>query len=307
MKVAILILAHKNKEQLERLIANLQHENVDIYIHLDRKASFEPADVKAQGICFTQRRFDVGLFEFSMVEAEIELIRTAKQHGNYQYYVMLSGQCYPLMSMERIYQLLCDQYPKPIISARIPTVANRKEKIFKHVCLLKRFKIKTYAILKKYFPEKVYQYLRYIPGGFVFAVSLFKELFVGSPDRRLKKMHLQGYQGSQWWMLPDTAIEGALSFYENKAFCSAIRECFSCDETFFQTAVMAEKEKYGIRPDELGDYINPMWYIIFDHGHPIILTKHHYGELMSSGMPFARKFDEKIDSEILDMIDSSRE
>lgn len=31
MRIAILLLAHKNKEQLERLLSVLQHDNIDIY------------------------------------------------------------------------------------------------------------------------------------------------------------------------------------------------------------------------------------------------------------------------------------
>jgi hypothetical protein len=36
MKLAHLILAHNQPKQLERLLKRLQHNNADIYIHLDK-------------------------------------------------------------------------------------------------------------------------------------------------------------------------------------------------------------------------------------------------------------------------------
>lgn len=55
---------------------------------------------------FTINRYSVGLYQFSMVEAEKELIRTAAEHGDYQYFVLLSGQCYPIKSLDYICNFL---------------------------------------------------------------------------------------------------------------------------------------------------------------------------------------------------------
>ena len=54
MKIAVLILAHKNKGQLERLISAMQHSLVDIYIHLDKKSSLSPADFSHLDVRFTK-------------------------------------------------------------------------------------------------------------------------------------------------------------------------------------------------------------------------------------------------------------
>ena len=37
MKHAALIMAHKNKGQLIRLIKSVSTENIDVFVHLDRK------------------------------------------------------------------------------------------------------------------------------------------------------------------------------------------------------------------------------------------------------------------------------
>ena len=38
MRLAHLILAHNNPQQLERLVKRLNHADADVYIHLDAKA-----------------------------------------------------------------------------------------------------------------------------------------------------------------------------------------------------------------------------------------------------------------------------
>lgn len=305
MKIAVLLLVHKNKEQLQRLLSKLKHDNVDIFIHLDSKCSFSSEDISSENVFFTENRYDVGLFEFSMVEAEMELIRTARKHGNYSYYIMMSGQCYPIKSIERIYNTLCERYPVPFIEITAPTETNYVKTNFKHVYILKRFKLKTYAFLKRHFPMQVYSVLRYIPGSFVLLISTIKEVFVKSPQKRLDKLGYKRYCGSQWWILPDKAIDVAEQAYGNEKFCKIIYDTFSCDETFFQTALMLHQDELGIKLDESGDFKNRQWFYNFNGGHPIILTKEKYEEIISSDKLFARKFDDNIDSEILDMIDSA--
>ena len=265
MKTAILLMVHKNREQLERLLSVLQHEDVDVFIHVDKKCSFSPSDIHSPiPVTFTDKRYDVGLFEFSMVEAEFELIRTAKRCGTYQYFILMSGQCYPIRTMENICAYLQERYPEPFIEIVAPTPENYVTKNFKHVYIMKRFKLQTYAILKRRFSYKGYRALRYIPGGFVYAVSAVKELFCRSPKARLQKMQYPMYCGSQWWILPDKTIEYMLKEYENKAYCRTVSDTFSCDETFFQTAIMKCMEQNGINPDEQKNFYNRRWFYIFD-------------------------------------------
>lgn len=303
MKIAILLLVHKDKAQVERLLSRLRHPQFDIFMHVDLKCPFSPAELNAPGVVFTEQRYDIGLFEFSMVEAEMELLRTAQSRGAYDYYMLMSGQCYPLLSMDQIYARLCTSHPRPLIEIVAPTRENYVRVNFAHVYILKRFKLRTYAFLKKHFSYRGYRILRYLPGGTVLLVSRLKELFVRSPQVRLARMQLPTYCGSQWWILPDDVVRRAMAFYEDKAFCAAVSDSFSCDETFFQTAVMAQPEQNRIELDADGNYMHRQWFFIFDDGHPITLTRAHYDELRSSGMLMARKFDPQADNGILDLLD----
>lgn len=304
-KIAILLLVHRNKAQLERLLSRLQHDQIDIFIHLDAKCEFSPSDIHAPNAVFTEKRYDVGLFEFSMVDAQMELIRTARLHGNYSYYLLMSGQCYPVWKIEDIYDFLCAKYPYPFIEIITPGKEPRFRKIFKHSYLLKRFKLESYSLLKKRFPAAVFSVLRYIPGGFVQLVSQCQELFLRSPEHRLQQMGIQPFFGPQWWALPDTVMDHIQNMYQNKKYVKAISDCFSCDETFFQTAIMMEKELAGIVLNEEGRWRSFLWFQIFDGGHPTILTSQEYDRILASEKPFARKFDMGTDTHILDLLDQN--
>jgi hypothetical protein len=302
MKIAVLMLVHKNIEQVERLIKRLKHDDIDIFIHVDKKCKFSPSDISDSKVIFTKKRFDVGLFEFSMVDAEMELIRTARQHGQYDYYLLLSGQCYPLMHIDNIYDFLSQQYPTPFIEI-VPTDGSKFEKAFKHVHILKRFKLTSYSFLRQYLPPRAFLVLKNLPGGLVAIISSIKELFVKSPRARLKKMKQLPYRGPQWWILPDVIIDDIYPLFENKKFCGIISDCFSCDETFFQTAIMMNPQRAKFILGEKSDYRNKKTFTIFDGGHPTILTEQNYEQLISSNMLFARKFDINVDSKIMDKLD----
>lgn len=303
MKIAVLMLVHKNKIQFERLVSKLQHDNIDVFVHLDKKANWEPDEVNFSGVTFTEKRYDVSLFDFSMVNAEKELIATAKKHGDYNYFILMSGQCYPIVRIDEIYNYLCTHYPEPMIEIVAPKEDNYVKVNFEHVYILKRFKLKTYAFLKKHFSYKGYRILRYIPGGFTLLVSTIKEIFVASPKKRLKKRNQPMYCGSQWWILPDKVMDNVLPFFDDEEYCKIVSDTFSCDETFFQTAIMAHQDKNGIKTDADGNFMNRRWFYIFDGGHPILLNSDYLHQITNSGMLFARKFDTDFDDKILDQID----
>lgn len=302
LKVAVLMLAHKNKDQIERLISVLQHPSIDIYIHLDKKSELSPSDFQHPNVRFTDKRIDITLFDFSMIEAEMELIRTASSYEKYAYYILLSGQCYPLRHINNIYDYLCENYPKPLIEIISPKIVTKFKKQFQYSYAMKKTRTKYSSIIRKKFPS-IGPYLWKLPGGFIFLVTLMKTCLIGSPQKRLNGMNIDPYFGPQWWILPDTVIEEITNIWENKKFCACMRDCYSSDETFFQTAIMIYADRFGITLNEKGYYLNKKWFTIFSQGHPVLLMEEHFDKLKSSKMLFARKFDIEKDSVILDMLD----
>ncbi len=67
--------------------------------------------------------------------------------------------------MDYIYSFLSQNYPKPFIEIVSEKEGNYVKKSLNSVYINKKFKLKTYAFLKKHFSYKGYRLLRYIPGG----------------------------------------------------------------------------------------------------------------------------------------------
>lgn len=308
MRIAVLILLHKNPVQAKRLISVLQHDDIDIFIHIDKKCDFDKdcilKDSNFKNVFFTHKRHSVGLYQFSMLDAEKELLKTAAAHDSYQYFVLLSGQCYPIKTIEYIFDFLDKSYPQPFIDIVSQKEDNYVKINFNNVYINKSFKLKSYDFLKKHFSYKGYRILRFIPGGIAKLNSAIKELFVSSPQKRLAKIGAVGYCGSQWWILPDTMIKYILERFEDKTFCSIISDAFSCDESFFQTAIMMSPMKSHIVLDQNNDYKNGMWYFVFENGsHPFVLKQGDFDKIIASDKLFARKFDMCCDGKILDLLD----
>ncbi|MGL4596141.1 MAG: beta-1,6-N-acetylglucosaminyltransferase, partial [Bacteroidia bacterium] len=82
MKIAYLICAHKNPNQLKRLLGALQQENVLFFVHIDAKSDesiFRDA-LKHTAAIFSKKRIRVNWGGFSQVEAWLTLLEEASAH-----------------------------------------------------------------------------------------------------------------------------------------------------------------------------------------------------------------------------------
>ena len=109
MKIAYLILAHKNPGQLARLIAALSRPESVFYVHIDRKVKEEPFRRALQTFgadtIFVRERHTVSRGGFSIVEATLSLIRDCLAGADkVDRAVLLSGQDYPIKSCNQILQ-----------------------------------------------------------------------------------------------------------------------------------------------------------------------------------------------------------
>ena len=55
--IAVLVFAHKNFDQVRRLVDSLKHEDVDIFMHVDKKAEFDSK--LFEDINVFEKRFDI--------------------------------------------------------------------------------------------------------------------------------------------------------------------------------------------------------------------------------------------------------
>ena len=173
---AVLIMAHKNKEQLIRLIKSLSVEEMDVYVHLDKNwklSKEEIAEIKnvANNVYLVDKRVHGELDKWSLVQITLNLIESAleneKQNGiEYKYFMLLSGQDYPIKKKEYILNFLEKQYPKPLIDiCEICKIDSWCGKKFLHVSTLNKidavYKKHPKGLLRKIKVEVTQQILKY--------------------------------------------------------------------------------------------------------------------------------------------------
>ena len=114
-KIAILLLVHKSPEQLEHLLRRMDDNRFDIYIHVDAKSDINQFkevknQVKASEVFFVKERIKTYFNDFSLVQATVNTIKEAISK-EYKYYILLTGQDYPIKSNDYIYEKLSNDYP----------------------------------------------------------------------------------------------------------------------------------------------------------------------------------------------------
>ena len=118
MKYAFLIIAHKNSIQLSKLIETLCHPLIDIFIHVDKKWKISDEEKKlitSKGAFIIPHHVSCFLDEWNMIEATLHLLTEAKKKFDYNYYILLSGQDYPIKPIGNILEELSNNYPRPYI------------------------------------------------------------------------------------------------------------------------------------------------------------------------------------------------
>lgn len=285
MKIAYLILVHKNPKQVARLINRLNIENTIFSIHVDYNANLEDfkneiftVNPNSNNIAFLDKRFKPKWGGFNTIRAAVELIDSVLKYEP-DSIVYLSGQDYPIMTNSDIKKYLTKHTGKAIIEfepasldLKIPNSTNRY-----------------------YFCD----FVNYNPKGLFNAkeVPLLARILTKILPRRKFIKGIKPFIGRQWFILPlDIAKFVVEEYKRNKALSNFYRFTIHSAEMYFQTLLL--NSKYVDRIINLrtifADYNAP---------NPILWKAENIEQLRNQPMPLARKFDASVDEEILDLID----
>ncbi len=92
VKIAFLLMCHKNAEQVNALIRQLSDTHRDFYVHVDAKSEIYNDVAWSDHVFPTKNRIDVQWGNATQCEAEIELIGAAfSSRKQYDYYWLISG------------------------------------------------------------------------------------------------------------------------------------------------------------------------------------------------------------------------
>ena len=281
MKVAFLMLCHKNPKQINLLLKALKHPQIDVFIHVDSKNENIREDIeKSDGVYLLPKKdcVDVQWAQFSEVKATLNLLNVAISKGGYSHYFLISGQDFPLKSIGKIVRFLNE----------------RKDENFIDCALIKRIEKRNDI----YFPRMVIGrriWQKILKGILVYSTGGWNQTF--SIIKRLKPANVQYYFGSQWWCLNDAMVKWIYNFLENyPEYIKLFKHSLCPDECFFQTLVMNSPFANTTKPY--------LYYIKWEKGKSSLktLTTIDYEELKKAEKLIARKFDINVDAEIIERL-----
>ena len=276
MRLAHLLLIHADPQQTRRLVNRLHHADADVYIHLDAKtdmAGFESlADIG--NVFFISNRVSVFWGNYSMIEAELnsfeEILATGK---SYSHINLLSGQDYPLKSAAEIQKFLFANADKSYMRFfAIPQDWDEP------ISRLQKYNLGDFNI----------------PGKHQLQVLANRFL----PTRK-SPANLQMYGRSQWFTITPAAAKFVIGYLKtNPKIRRFFKLTWAADELIFQTILLNSP----LRDTIVNDHLR---YIRFKRGdsRPHTLTMADVEILTSSGKFYARKFDPKVDTAIMDTLD----
>ena len=279
MRIAHIIITHKNPAQLERLIHKMQHPDFDFYIHVDKKVEIGNFEYlkRIKGVNFIENRIICNWGGYSTLQAMLNSLREVLENDiSYDFYNLLSAQDYPLKSNDEIYSFFLK--------------IGRSHFVFET------------ASDSKWWEEAVDRFQKYHLTDYDFPGKFFLETVMNKvlPKRKFPmKIELYGGRKSSWWTLNNTAASYLVDFFNmDRHLDKFLKYCWGTDEFVIPTILLNSPLKDNIINDNLR-------YIDFSEGkaNPKILGPGDITEMVNSNMLFARKFDIEVNTDVLDQLD----
>lgn len=289
MKQAYLVIAHQENYVLEKLIEGLDNPNHDIFIHIDKKNKnfdFNRYNhiAKFSNVFFLKKRIEVRWGGFEQVEVELLLLKEAIKTAKYSYFHLLSGQDLPIKNSKYIFNTF-DKDDKIYVDYEvINPVDTRTKKIYRRASVKR--------ILLKYRQNNT------LFSKLMINIDRMNMLFQEYLLRRnfLKSKGITLLYGSQWFSIPKYSAEYLIDNEEK--IRDYFKDSYIPDELFLQTVLFEKFEKkFASNNKRLINFKSEGKSL-----HPYVWRNEDYTEIINSDRLFARKFDERIDSEIIDRV-----
>jgi hypothetical protein len=300
MRIAYLILAHRQPQHVGALIDQLDDGNARFFVHIDAKSDIEPfrTAIGPERAMLLEERLPIRWGTWNMVQATLNLLRRAHQDGASTYYQLLSDSCFPIKSNREIAAKLGNGNLNYItINERIKPGSRH------HGRLLYRWP--DPQVLKFLKQRHSLQRLK-VP---IYAKRLIK--FMRRQQDRLTRRQLppgvKPYKGWQWWCLTHECTRYVLNYTDaNPELVRFFRATHIPDESFFHTIIMNSEFGETLSPGLATGAITGNHYVRWDRGNgvgkPCVLKETDFETLVASEACFARKLDETQSGRLIKLL-----
>ena len=297
--VAFLVVSHRNPRQVLRLVRTLREgRDTAVLVHHDqRREPIDPAACEEAGGRLVHYGLGVEWGNVAYTEMLLTALRELSEAFDPDWIAVLSGQDYPLRPLREFEAHLAGS-PHHALLGDLWELDLSGEPAGPEREFYLRYRYRHYAP-----PRPVARaiasalgsraYLRELPTGLGMRLGV-------KPLRHPFGPRLRCYVSSDWLTLERSAVREVIRFArEETAVMDHYRRTIIPSESLFAT-VLANSGKMSIGP--------AIRVLGFDPGapHPRTFGTGDLEQLLASGKHFARKFDEGVDSHVLDLLDEAR-
>jgi hypothetical protein len=272
-RIAYIVSSYKLPGQLERLLRRLAAPGALFVVHVDRKTRQEVYDemvarTRDLDVVFLSRHVS-HWGGFGHVRATLKGIdHLVSERVPFDYATLLTGQDYPLRSSAGIAAFF----------------AGAGERSF-----MNHWRLPFAPWGKRGGLERIEDW----------HVITYRRLHLALPLRRRLPLGLAPYGGGAYWCLARKLVDYVHGFvHANPAYVRFFEHVFVPDELFFQTIAMNSPLRDSVENENLR-YIE--W---SREPAPAVLVRDDLPALFASSKLFARKFDERVDPLVLDLLDA---
>jgi hypothetical protein len=285
MKLAFLILAHKNPTQVQRLVDYLLENDCAVFIHIDKKNFLEFQEF----IEFNSERRQLHMYSkykvywgsFNQIKATFYLLEEALKLSQWDFVTLLSGQDVPIKGLYEFKEFLSSHRENSFFSYH-PVPEPQK---FEGNGGLDRVELFWFTDFNK-------------RTGFFFNKLNVILHFIQKKTGILRKPARQLYGGSNWFTLNREMAQFAINYIKNnERYFKSFKNTRCADEIILQTILLNSQYKEAIINDCLR-------YIDWKTGpeFPKVFKVSDISELTTNNAYFARKFDEEVDKEVISIL-----
>lgn len=284
VKIAYLVIAYMDPEQLKRLAARLTGMS-DVYVHINSSVDMAPfwealKDIKGGGqVFFSRERYRIVWAGFSILQATFSMLEQALSEKNYDRVVLLTGLDYPIKSDEAIQTFFREHMHTEFVHAHLVTGETHEELCYQD-CRDNRFLHRMFGYMN----------------GVLKAV--------GKKGKADYVMH-EGQRYSIYGISPKWALSGEcaaylLDFYKkNRRFNQYFQMMHAPDDYYVATVLYNSPYREKIESKE--DIFKIIW-LPEDRGAKV-LEAEDLEELCSCGQLYAKKFLSGHSEELEKMLD----
>lgn len=314
MQKNFIILAHKNPSQVLHLVNKLNDDFSKFYIHIDKNQDIEPFKSclnKFKNLSFVTKRESGTWGDFGIVKGTINSLKEIIKDKRGGYCILLSGQDYPIKSVEKLNSYLIENIGYDFIAVSpikevFPVEWDIRLNYYKYNLSNKRGKYIWFSskidksFLSINFLKNIIKIILYKRD-----IAFVKEIIGNFNKKRKIPLNMIPYGGAQWWALSFETCCKIVGFIENNPSVYEYNKySLLPDETFFQTII-----KHISLTDNKIKIKDSITYVNWSRKNctlPVTFNDNDLTELLDQPEHklIARKFDFDYNFEIIKKLDS---